>query len=88
MTLPLESIDDEDEVLLALAGELGDFVEYVGGAQFAHILLQPLENLAAVEETMVRDKVQRRRTVAFMGTYPRAFQIVLTVNGLLECIGC
>ncbi|KAF9164346.1 hypothetical protein DFQ26_001557 [Actinomortierella ambigua] len=51
-----ESIDDEDEVLLALAGELGDFVDYIGGAQFAHILLQPLENLAAVEETMVRDK--------------------------------
>ncbi|KAI7827129.1 armadillo-type protein [Gamsiella multidivaricata] len=51
-----ESIDDEDEVLLALAGELGDFVEYIGGVQFAHILLQPLENLAAVEETMVRDK--------------------------------
>ncbi|KAI1317084.1 hypothetical protein EDD11_009067 [Mortierella claussenii] len=51
-----ESIDDEDEVLLALAGELGDFVEYIGGAQYAHILLQPLENLAAVEETMVREK--------------------------------
>ncbi|KAF9946661.1 hypothetical protein BGZ72_000138 [Mortierella alpina] len=51
-----ESIDDEDEVLLVLAGELGDFVEYIGGASFAHILLQPLENLAAVEETMVRDK--------------------------------
>lgn len=53
----VESIDDEDEILLTLAGELGDFVEYIGGAQFAHILLQPLENLAAVEETMVRDKV-------------------------------
>ncbi|KAF9305847.1 Polyamine N-acetyltransferase 1 [Mortierella antarctica] len=51
-----ESIDDEDEVLLALAGELGDFVEYIGGPEFAHILLQPLENLTAVEETMVRDK--------------------------------
>ncbi|KAF8936600.1 hypothetical protein BGZ58_003983 [Dissophora ornata] len=51
-----ESIDDEDEVLVTLAGELGDFVEYIGGAQFAHILLPPLENLAAVEETMVRDK--------------------------------
>lgn len=53
----LESIDDEDEVLLALAGELGDFVEYIGGPEYAHILLQPLENLTAVEETMVRDKV-------------------------------
>ncbi|KAI8848938.1 armadillo-type protein [Chytridium lagenaria] len=51
-----ESIDDEDEVLLALAEELGNFVEYVGGPTFAHILLVPLETLAAVEETVVRDK--------------------------------
>jgi hypothetical protein len=28
---PIESVDDEDEVLLALAEELGNFVEYVGG---------------------------------------------------------
>jgi len=53
----LESIDDEDEVLLALAEELGNFVDYVGGPQYAHLLLAPLENLAAVEETVVRDKV-------------------------------
>ncbi|KAJ3337307.1 protein phosphatase 2, regulatory subunit A [Gonapodya sp. JEL0774] len=51
-----ESIDDEDEVLLTLAEELGSFVEYVGGPPHAHILLAPLENLAAVEETVVRDK--------------------------------
>lgn len=57
--LIIESIDDEDEVLLTLAGELGEFTEYIGGPQFAHILLQPLENLAAVEETMVRDKVMK-----------------------------
>ncbi|KAI9363418.1 armadillo-type protein [Zopfochytrium polystomum] len=51
-----ESIDDEDEVLLALAEELGGFVDYVGGPQHAHLLLGPLETLAAVEETVVRDK--------------------------------
>ena len=47
-----ESIDDDDEVLLALAEELGDFVLYVGGDQWAFCLLQPLETLAAVEETV------------------------------------
>lgn len=52
----MESLDDEDEVLLALAEELGGFTEYVGGPQWAHLLLSPLENLAAVEETLVRDK--------------------------------
>lgn len=51
-----ESIDDEDEVLLALADELGRMVELIGGASHAHLLLPPLETLAAVEETTVRDK--------------------------------
>lgn len=54
-----DSLDDEDEVLLALAEELGQgFVEYLGGPAYAHLLLGPLENLAAVEETVVREKVR------------------------------
>lgn len=52
-----DSVDDEDEVLLALAEELGNFEEYVGGAEHAHVILGPLENLSAVEETLVREKV-------------------------------
>jgi serine/threonine-protein phosphatase 2A regulatory subunit A len=52
-----DSVDDEDEVLLALAEELGrNFEEYIGGPEYAHTLLGPLENLSAVEETLVRDK--------------------------------
>ncbi|KAI0001720.1 ARM repeat-containing protein [Russula vinacea] len=55
-----ESVDDEDEVLLALADELGkSFEEYIGGKEYAHALLGPLENLSAVEETLVRDKAHR-----------------------------
>src|ERR1700761_6294016 len=54
-----ESVDDEDEILLALADELGkSFEEYIGGKEWAHVLLGPLENLSAVEETLVRDKVR------------------------------
>jgi len=53
-----DSLDDEDEVLLALAEELGkNFEQYIGGKQFAHLLLGPLESLSAVEETLVRDMV-------------------------------
>lgn len=53
-----DQIDDEDEVLLVLAEELGNnFHEYVGGKEWAWVVLGPLENLAAVEETLVRDKV-------------------------------
>jgi serine/threonine-protein phosphatase 2A regulatory subunit A len=56
-----ESVDDEDEVLLALADELGkSFDEYLGGEKYAHLLLGPLEVLSSVEETLVRDKVNRR----------------------------
>ncbi len=52
-----DQLDDEDEVLLVLAEELGGFSEFVGGSEYAWMILGPLENLAAVEETLVRDKV-------------------------------
>jgi len=51
--------------LLALADELGNFVESVGGQEYAHVLLGPLGNLATVEEIVVRDKVSA--TVAKWG---------------------
>lgn len=55
-----DSVDDEDEVLLALAEELGKhFEQYVGGNEYAHAILGPLENLSTVEETLVREKVCR-----------------------------
>jgi len=50
-------VEDEDEVLTALSEELGTFVEYVGGPDYGHVLLSPLENLAAIEEPLVREKV-------------------------------
>lgn len=52
----IENNDDEDEVLLVVAEELGKFVPLVGGQAHAHILLPPLETLAVVDETVVRDK--------------------------------
>ncbi len=50
-------MDDEDEVLVAIAEELGQLIDFVGGPPSAHTLLNPLAALAAVEETVVRDKV-------------------------------
>jgi serine/threonine-protein phosphatase 2A regulatory subunit A len=74
-----DSVDDEDEVLLALAKELGrNFEEYIGGKQFAHVLLGPLENLSAVEETLVRDKVrvfERYHWVNWLITYTFATRL-------------
>lgn len=48
-----DSMCDEDEVLLALAEQLGKFIPLVGGQEWAHCLLPPLEGLACVEETVV-----------------------------------
>ncbi len=50
-------MEDEDEVLLALAEELGKLIDHVGGKENVHVLLVPLETLCAMEEALVRDKV-------------------------------
>jgi len=51
-----DTIYDEDEILLALAEQLGSFTPLVGGPEFASCLLPPLESLATIEETLVRQK--------------------------------
>lgn len=40
--LPLDTIYDEDEVLLALAEQLGNFTMLVGGPEYIHCLLVSL----------------------------------------------
>lgn len=50
-------MEDEDEVLLALAEELGKLIDHIGGKENVYVLLVPLETLCAMEETLVRDKV-------------------------------
>lgn len=50
-----ETSYDEDEVLQELAKQLAGFVSLVGGCAYVHCLLPPLEQLAAVEESVVRD---------------------------------
>lgn len=48
-------VDDEDEVLMHMARQLGDMLPYVGGAGKAGAVLQILQALASVEETVVRE---------------------------------
>ncbi|CAH8651863.1 unnamed protein product [Schistosoma bovis] len=60
-----DTIYDEDEVLREMAKQLADFVPLVGGPEYVHCLLPPLEGLASAEETVVRDKaVETLRTLA------------------------
>ncbi len=51
-----EGVDDDDEVLLVMAEQLGGLAGAVGGAEHVHVLLEPLEALASVEESAVRDR--------------------------------
>ena len=54
----MDIMDDEEEVLLALAGVLdGSFLDFIGGPLFSTHLFKPLEKLCEVEEATVRDKV-------------------------------
>jgi serine/threonine-protein phosphatase 2A regulatory subunit A len=48
-------IDDDDEILLIMAEELGNCVTVFSGSDGALCLLKPLEALCHVEETVVRD---------------------------------
>lgn len=76
-----DSVDDEDEVLLALAEELGrNFEEYIGGKEHAHVILGPLENLSAVEETLVREKVPH----FFVGIHHRLTVILQAAESITK----
>ena len=48
--------DDDDEVLIQLSAQFADFLDYVGGADYAETLLSPLEHLVSMEEPAVRIK--------------------------------
>ncbi|KAI9796793.1 MAG: Polyamine N-acetyltransferase 1 [Candelina submexicana] len=80
-----ESVEDEDEVLTALSDELGGFVEYVGGPEYGHVLLSPLENLAAIEEPLVREKACLQSQLD-IGSSANGTQAVESLNKICEQI--
>jgi serine/threonine-protein phosphatase 2A regulatory subunit A len=43
-----DGVDDEDEVLVAIASSLGKLIDQVGGPSYAQALLPPLELLLIV----------------------------------------
>lgn len=60
-----EITDDDDDVLVAMAEQLGKGVDLVGGPSYCHTLIGPLEELCNVEELMVRQKaLEALRSVA------------------------
>jgi serine/threonine-protein phosphatase 2A regulatory subunit A len=70
--------------LTALSDELGGFVDYVGGPEYAHVLLSPLENLAAIEELLVRDKVSSSSPNSHHAKLANSKQAVDSLNKICE----
>ena len=58
--LPSDTLDDDDEVLWALAEQLGDkdFVVFVGGPEYAHTLL--------VSVCVMRESFQRKSVCVYL----------------------
>lgn len=52
----IDSHDENDIVLGAVAEKLGFLVDAVGGPEYAHILLRPLEDLLMLEDASIREK--------------------------------
>jgi serine/threonine-protein phosphatase 2A regulatory subunit A len=51
----MESVDEDDVILAATAEKLGSMVDAVGGADFASVLIRPLEDLLMLEESTIRE---------------------------------
>mmetsp|Transcript_3983 Transcript_3983/g.15041 ORF Transcript_3983/g.15041 Transcript_3983/m.15041 type:complete len:589 (-) Transcript_3983:1183-2949(-) len=66
------SMDDEDDILLALAQQLGDFQKYIGGIEHSNVLLEPLEQLSRVEESQVRDAATKSIAKIFANIHSEA----------------
>ena len=63
-------MDDEEEVLLALAETLATLLGHVGGPQYAPALMKPLQKLCAQEDITVREKVSFfDKNTAFLVAY-------------------
>ena len=45
-----------DEISICLAEQIGKFLPFIGGSEFAHILFPILEKMAASEDTMTKEK--------------------------------
>lgn len=54
-TPPPDFDENNEEAVTAIARQLGDFVEFVGGAEHLPLLFPLLERYAGAEETVIRD---------------------------------
>ncbi|OAF71343.1 Protein phosphatase PP2A regulatory subunit A [Intoshia linei] len=57
-----DKIHDDDEILSVMALKLGDFISLVGGIEYCHLILKPLEMLCSNEDTQVRKRTMESLT--------------------------
>ena len=74
-------MDDDDEVLREFASQLGHLLEAVGGAPHAMTLLVPLEQLASVEDTDVRESAS-----SSIATLARAVSVDMVVSDVVPLL--
>jgi serine/threonine-protein phosphatase 2A regulatory subunit A len=84
--LTVSAIDDEDEVLVVLAEQLGSFPKYVG-EEHSHILVPPLEQLSTLEDSNVREQVYfgKPRDLRWSYCSPLPFEIQAVKSLTLIC---
>lgn len=75
-----EFTDDEGDALLVLAEKLGELTGYLGGEEFAYLLLDPLETLCGVEEQVVtKQAIESIKKVTAILTKESVLEHVLPV---------
>ena len=80
----LEFVDDDDDILLALAEELGGLIEHVGGPPHAHVLLGPLETLwSAHPSCHANHVISHVRIIYWVSCVSVSVSVSVSVNGLL-----
>jgi len=73
-------MDDEEEVLLALAETLATLLGHVGGPQYAPALMKPLQKLCAQEDITVREKATEslKKLLSLVSVSDHSAQIIKT----------
>ena len=87
----IQKEDEMDEMLCIIAGQLGSFVELIGGVQYSNLLMEPLIKIAQIQETVVREQVSYVSIVFFL--YPTHYgqlrlALFLTGCGIFEYYHC
>ena len=58
--------EENDDVLVAVADQIPLLIPFIGGSEFAYLLLEPLRRLVGEEDLFVREKVRHTYLAYFL----------------------